>query len=72
MPDYIIMADSCGNCGNIDTEAECPANCILKLDSLTPELEAELEQWCIEQDKIYPDFRCDPGCNGDFNRCDCR
>ena len=32
MPEYIIMADSCDNCGNIDTEAECPDNCIFNLD----------------------------------------
>ena len=71
MPDYIIMAENCGNCGNIDTEAECPTDCIHKLDGLTAEHEAEIEQWLIEQDKILSEYRCDPGCTGDITRCDC-
>ena len=69
MPNYIIMAENCGNCGNIDTEAECPAKCIHNLDGLTHE--AEIEQWLIELDKIHPEYRCDPGCTGD-PRCDCK
>jgi hypothetical protein len=74
MPDYIIVAENCGNCGHIDTEAECPPNCIHKLDGLTAEHEAEIEAWLDEGDRLWNkkvNNIHDPGCTGDTRRCDC-
>ena len=74
MPDYIIMAENCGSCGNIDTEAECPTNCIHKLDTLTVEQEEEIDRWldwCDEMWNKKVNEIHDPGCTGNTRRCDC-
>jgi len=71
---YVIIAENCGNCGHIDTEAECPVHCIHKKGELTPEDHARIAGWLDWNDEMWNkrinDIH-DPGCTGNPKRCDC-